>query len=532
MTYKISPIDDCLAFESQELEKLAILPQLPKYLDDVYKGHVGLATVNRGDLGDAGYPFEQRLGENVQNTLIDGYLLRSDLKKTKTWDDYKPWDYLIGQRAWSTREVVLKDGFRMRPSDLVLSRFEYTDGYKEEDRKYKKESHGEGVYMNIALAMILGVEVSNVRLEYKHDSKQKALEEFKEVWAEKRIGHATSIPDQVFDVVANYIDDQEGFTKKIERFITNGSPIELKHYAAKHWLIGQNGMRESFEDFVDDFVKWDEYTEDEVSHAVDFITTREVKTIDGIKTGQVKKSINRLLDGIWWGKISGENDKKAWKYIFENGDSSSAAGVANAIRFGRYSGEDLDNAWKFFLKHGTQEEYNTIIYDGMLTGFLEGGNLDRALEELKDSTEAATEMAYWVVTSKLPEDVINKSWDIILRNGDEDTAYSLMHVLTSSERDKLSKERLYDAWDFLLKKGDKRTETAIKNELDHRINTINEFSNTPSMLNFKIQAKTFLEAREANRKTKLAKIVEAIKNDTADTLTYDDIKDLVDNGEE
>lgn len=241
MTYKISPVDDCLVFESQELEKLAILPQLPKYLDEVYRGHVGLATVDRGDLKEAGYPYEQILGENVQNTLIDNFLLSADLRKRG--GDEPIWDYLIGQRAWSTREIVLSDGFRMRPADLVLSRFNYVDGYKEEDRSYKKETHGEGVYMNVALAMILGIEVANVKLDYKHDQRQKDLEEFKEVWAEKRIGHASSIPAQVFDVVANYLENKDGFLKKIEMFLTNGAPIDIKHFDYNEWTLGNGGLR-------------------------------------------------------------------------------------------------------------------------------------------------------------------------------------------------------------------------------------------------------------------------------------------------
>jgi hypothetical protein len=134
----------------------------------------------------------------------------------------------------------------INPSDLMLLKYEYSDGYTEEDRTNKVDTYSASVYNLIPILEALGGEnqMAELPVQYLHSERQKEQEMNPEVrsrFKEKRRKHKVELPDINSEVVVNIEEWQkEGKWPSVVRDALNGDKVlQIKHFKkGEYGLIG------------------------------------------------------------------------------------------------------------------------------------------------------------------------------------------------------------------------------------------------------------------------------------------------------
>ena len=198
------------AFIMQEIEK-DLTPNYENFLSVLSDNKV-LVMMNRGvnvpynenpwldaeHLG-ANLPKEQFWGERHQNIEMANQENVAGLTTEARF-----WDRLNGTRVVRNEKIDV-GGIEINPSDLMLLKYVYSDGYEEVDRKNKIDAYSASVYNLIPVLEALGGEnlIAEMPVKYIYPEEQKMQEESNSKFKEKRLGHKTDLPAINFDMVAN-----------------------------------------------------------------------------------------------------------------------------------------------------------------------------------------------------------------------------------------------------------------------------------------------------------------------------------------
>lgn len=200
-------------FIMQEIEK-NLSENYEDFLNTLSKDRVlvmmdrGINISNNQDLwpepdhSDVNLPKDQLWGERSQNIKMarqeEVFGLTDKTKGNHLWDR------LNGVRI--IRNELMKTGnVEINPSDLILLKYEYSDGYTEEDRRFKMDGYSASVYNPIPILEALGAEnqMAQVSVNYLHPEEQRQQEENDPNFREKRLRQKTDLPANNFEIVAN-----------------------------------------------------------------------------------------------------------------------------------------------------------------------------------------------------------------------------------------------------------------------------------------------------------------------------------------
>ncbi|EKE13556.1 MAG: hypothetical protein ACD_13C00010G0042 [uncultured bacterium] len=187
----------------------------------------------------ANLPREQFWGERHQNIEMANQESAAGLTKEPHF-----WDRLNGTRIIRNERVKIGD-VEINPTDLMLLKYKYSDGYSEEDRKNKIDTYSASVYNLVPILESLGGEdkIAEVPVEYIHSEGQRQLEEGNSEFKEKRLGHKVDLPAINFDIVANIKEwKKEGrWPQVLLDALKTDKTLEIKHFDKNEYsLTGVN----------------------------------------------------------------------------------------------------------------------------------------------------------------------------------------------------------------------------------------------------------------------------------------------------
>ncbi|HET7099306.1 MAG TPA: hypothetical protein VFI61_03680 [Patescibacteria group bacterium] len=245
-----SKYPDTKAFIMQEIEK-----DLTEYYEpflETLSDDRALVMMNRGinvpynlnpwqnvDHINANLPGSQFWGERNQNLKMARQEEAFGLTDKKIGNHF--WDRLNGTRVVRNEEMSI-GGVKINPSDLMLLRYEYSDGYDEEDRKYKMDTYSAAVYNLIPILEALGGErqISETSVQYLHAEEQRKQEEGDTKYREKRISQKKDLPSINFDMVLNIKEWQEQgkWPQVLVDALKGDKKLEIKHFNEDEFYYG------------------------------------------------------------------------------------------------------------------------------------------------------------------------------------------------------------------------------------------------------------------------------------------------------
>lgn len=188
----------------------------------------------------ANLPPEQFWGERHQNIVMANQEKAAGLTKENHF-----WDRLNGTRVIRNEPMKIGD-VTINPSDLFLLKYEYTDGYSEDDRTYKTDFYSASTYNMVPILESLGAEdqIAELPIKYLHSEKQRQQEmspEARPKFKEKRLKHKVDLPKINFDMVANIKEwKREGMWPQVLLDAVGGdSVLKITHFQeGKYSLTG------------------------------------------------------------------------------------------------------------------------------------------------------------------------------------------------------------------------------------------------------------------------------------------------------
>lgn len=147
----------------------------------------------------ANLPNGQFWGERYQNLKMARQENMAGLTKKEHY-----WDRLNGTRVIRNEKVQIGN-VKINPSDLILLKYKYSDGYDEKDRTNKIDTYSASVYNMIPILEGLGIEdkIAELPVKYLYPNVQKKQEETDPKFREKRLKQKIDLPAINYDIVAN-----------------------------------------------------------------------------------------------------------------------------------------------------------------------------------------------------------------------------------------------------------------------------------------------------------------------------------------